>query len=88
MTAAQTPKDREVAQLLDTVLNLAVDKSAPTADMAPLAIIINALGVAVDDRHDADIVLASLVGTLAWIARRHWPEVSAEIRNLTGEVMQ
>lgn len=88
MTAAPTPKDREVSRLLDTVLHLAMNESAPTADMAPLAIIINALGVAVDDRNDADIVLASLVGTLAWIARHHWPEVSAEIRSLTGEVMQ
>ena len=30
----------------------------------------------------------SLTGTLAWIARHHWPEVSNEIRAITGEAMQ
>ena len=69
-------------------LKLATNDAAPIVDMPPLNIIINALGAAVDGNGDADVTLAALTGALAWIARRHWPEVSSAIRALNGERMQ
>lgn len=89
MTAAHpTPKDREVSRLLDIVLSLAADDTAPTADMRPLSVIVNTLGVVTDAKDDADVIKAALAGALAWIASHHWPEVSSEIRTITGEVLQ
>lgn len=87
-TAHPTPKDQEVSRLLEIVLKLAADDTAPTVDMPPLNVIINVLGVVADGQDDADVIKAALVGALAWIARHHWPEVSSEIRAVTGEVLQ
>lgn len=88
MNAYPSPKDVDVSHLLDITLKLATNDAAPIVDMPPLNIIINALGAAVDGNGDADVTLAALTGALAWIARRHWPEVSSAIRALNGERMQ
>lgn len=89
MSAAHpTPKDQEVSRLLEIVLELAADDTAPIVGMPPLNTIVNVLGVVVDAQDDADVIKSALVGTLAWITRHHWPEVSSEIRAVTGEVLQ
>ncbi len=83
-----TADDQELMRLLNLVLNLAVDDDAPTKGMMPMTLLLSSLQTAIANRDDPDALVATLVGTLAWVARERWAEVSAEVRQAEGSVLQ
>lgn len=83
-----TADDQELMRLLNLVLNLAVDDDAPTNGMMPMTLLLSSLQTAIANRDDPDALVATLVGTLAWVARERWAEVSAEVRQAEGSVLQ
>lgn len=80
--------DAETLRLLNLVLNLATDERAPVRAMPPMTVMVSSLANAGAHRHDADALLATLVGALAWMARDHWTEVAREVREAEGSALQ